>query len=83
MRGRVIGSRDQSPEGMHFILFTAQTHMSGVDFNGTAIRTGSPDTVIALVQSDGNHLLLDSPAAVNNIANMGGTPLVVTRNNCG
>jgi K+-transporting ATPase ATPase B chain len=65
---------------MHFIPFSAQTRMSGVDFDGTSIRKGAPDTMIALIQSNGNHLPFDLKPAVDNIARMGGTPLVVTRN---
>ncbi len=81
LRGRVMGSSDEAPEGMHFIPFTAQTRMSGVDFDGTSIRKGAPDTMIALIQSDGNHLPTDLKPAVESIARMGGTPLVVVRNN--
>ena len=32
---------------MHFIPFTAQTRMRGVDFDGITIRKGAPDTMIA------------------------------------
>jgi K+-transporting ATPase ATPase B chain len=66
---------------MHFVPFTAQTRMSGVDFDGTCIRKGAPDTIMALVQSNGNHLSTDLKPTVENIAHMGGTPLVVARNN--
>jgi K+-transporting ATPase ATPase B chain len=66
---------------MHFIPFTAQTRMSGVDFDGTSIRKGAPDTIISMVQSNGNHMPADLKPAVDNIARMGGTPLVVACNN--
>ncbi|HMB23748.1 MAG TPA: potassium-transporting ATPase subunit KdpB, partial [Anaerolineales bacterium] len=56
LRARTMGSSDEAPEGMHFVPFTAQTRMSGVDFDGTSIRKGAPDTMIAMVQSNGNHL---------------------------
>src|SRR5574341_2678910 len=81
LRGRVMGSSDEAPEGMHFIPFSAQTRMSGVDFDGTSIRKGAPDTMIALVQSNGNHMPTDLRPTVDNIARTGGTPLVVARNN--
>src|SRR5574341_108701 len=81
LRGRVMGSSDEAPEGMHFIPFSAQTRMSGVDFDGTSIRKGAPDTMIALVQSNGIHLPTDLRPTVDNIARTGGTPLVVARNN--
>ena len=75
-----MGSSDDAPEGMHFVPFTAQTRMSGVDFDGTSIRKGAPDTIIALVQSSGNIIPSDLQVAVDKIARAGGTPLVVARN---
>ena len=66
---------------MHFIPFTAQTRMSGVDFDGTSIRKGAPDTMMALVQSNGHSLPSDLKTNVEAIARNGGTPLVVSRNN--
>jgi K+-transporting ATPase ATPase B chain len=81
LRGRVMGATDDSPEGMHFVPFTAQTRMSGVDFDGTSIRKGAPDTMIAMVQSNGNHMPTDLKPTLDNIARMGGTPLVVAQNN--
>jgi len=80
LRGRTMGASDEAPEGMHFIPFTAQTRMSGVDFDGTSIRKGAPDTMMALAQSNGNQLPSDLKPAVDNIARMGGTPLIVTKN---
>ncbi len=81
LRARTMGSSDEAPAGMHFVPFTAQTRMSGVDFDGTSIRKGAPDTMITLVQSNGNHLPIDLKAGVDRIARTGGTPLVVARNN--
>jgi len=80
LRGRVMGSSEQAPHGMRFIPFTAQTRMSGVDFDGVSIRKGAPDTVMALVRSQGNHLPESLQVAVDTIARAGGTPLVVARN---
>jgi K+-transporting ATPase ATPase B chain len=51
-----------------------------VDFDGTSIRKGAPDTIMALVQTDGNGLPSDLRPAVDRIARSGGTPLVVARN---
>jgi K+-transporting ATPase ATPase B chain len=81
LRGRTMGSSDAAPQGMHFIPFTAQTRMSGVDFDGTSIRKGAPDTMMALVQSNGHSLPSDLKTNVEAIARNGGTPLVVSRNN--
>jgi len=80
LRGRTMGSSNEAPEGMHFIPFTAQTRMSGVDFDGTSIRKGAPDTMMALIQSSNHVLPSDLQTTVDKIARAGGTPLVVTRN---
>ncbi len=81
LRGRAMGASDEAPEGMHFVPFTAQTRMSGVNFDGTSIRKGAPDTMIEMIQSNNSGVPSDLKPAVDNIARMGGTPLVVTRNN--
>jgi K+-transporting ATPase ATPase B chain len=81
LRGRTMGSSEAAPQGMHFIPFTAQTRMSGVDFDGTSIRKGAPDTMMTLVQSNGYTLPADLKTHVEAIARNGGTPLVVSRNN--
>jgi K+-transporting ATPase ATPase B chain len=80
LRGRTMGSSEEAPEGMHFVPFTAQTRMSGVDFDGTAIRKGAPDSIMALVESSGHTVPSDLKASVDKIARAGGTPLVVARN---
>jgi K+-transporting ATPase ATPase B chain len=80
LRGRTIGSSEESPLGMHFIPFSAQTRISGVDFDGTSIRKGAPDSMYNLLQENGNSIPEDLKATVERIARGGGTPLVVTRN---
>jgi K+-transporting ATPase ATPase B chain len=81
LRGQTMGTSEKAPHGMHFIPFTAQTRMSGVNFNGTEIRKGAPDTMTAMIQANGNHIASDLKPTVDSIARAGGTPLVVTRNN--
>jgi K+-transporting ATPase ATPase B chain len=81
LRGRTMGSSQEAPLGMHFIPFTAQTRMSGVDFDGVSIRKGAPDSMIALLQENGKPVPEDLKSAVERIARAGGTPLVVVRNN--
>lgn len=76
-----FGLRGQTMEKMHFVPFTAQTRMSGVNFNGTSIRKGAPDTMIELIQSNGGAVASDLKPTVDSIARTGGTPLVVTRDN--
>lgn len=81
LRGQTIGASQKAPGGMHFIPFTAQTRISGVDFNGSQIRKGAPDTIISLIKANGYDIPDDLYQAVDGIANSGGTPLVVTKNN--
>ena len=81
LRGRTLGTSEQIPTGMHFVPFSAQTRMSGVDFDGTTIRKGAPDAIMALIKSNGGGLPVDLKPAIESIARAGGTPLVVARNN--
>jgi potassium-transporting ATPase ATP-binding subunit len=80
LRGQPMGASEKAPHGMHFIPFTAQTRMSGVDFNGTSIRKGASDAMTSLILSNGNAIASDLKPSVDSIARTGGTPLVVTRN---
>jgi K+-transporting ATPase ATPase B chain len=75
-----MGPSEAAPQGMRFIPFSAQTRMSGVDFDGTSIRKGAPDTMMALVRSNGHPVPSDLQTNVDTIARSGGTPLVVARN---
>jgi K+-transporting ATPase ATPase B chain len=81
LRGQTMGVSEKAPHGMHFIPFSAQTRMSGVNYNGTEIRKGAPDTMIEMIRSNGNGIASDLKPTVDSIARAGGTPLVVTRNN--
>src|SRR5512140_685907 len=81
LRGRTMGTSAEAPQGMHFIPFSAQTRISGVDFDGRSIRKGAPDTITALLQADGSRIPADLKATVDRIARAGGTPLVVSQNN--
>ena len=60
--------------GAQFIPFTAQTRMSGVDFEGKQIRKGSAN---AVRQFTGGTLPAEVEKTVENISLSGGTPLVV------
>jgi potassium-transporting ATPase ATP-binding subunit len=80
LRGQTMGPSEAAPQGMHFVPFSAQTRMSGVDFDGTSIRKGAPDTIMTLVRSNGNPVPSDLQSSVDTIARSGGTPLVVARN---
>ena len=61
-----------------FIPFTAQTRMSGVNFDGRQIRKGAADAIEDLCARSGRRI--SRPRArtiVEQIAKQGGTPLVV------
>jgi potassium-transporting ATPase ATP-binding subunit len=72
-----IRQRDVQALGAHFVPFTAQTRMSGVDLNGRRIRKGAADAVETFVQELGGAFPTDVRTKVETIAKTGGTPLVV------
>jgi K+-transporting ATPase ATPase B chain len=80
LRGHTVGASEEAPEGARFIPFTAQTRMSGVDVDGTSIRKGAPDTMLAMLRQGGRVIPVDLNSTVEAIAHSGGTPLVVSRN---
>src|SRR5712672_1324316 len=45
-----IRGRDMAPLNARFIAFSAQTRISGIDFEGTSIRKGAVDAVLAHVE---------------------------------
>ncbi|MBK7874909.1 MAG: potassium-transporting ATPase subunit KdpB [Planctomycetes bacterium] len=63
--------------GATFIPFSAQTRMSGVDFDGREIRKGAADAIADYVSWHDGAFPADVRAAVERIARGGGTPLVV------
>jgi K+-transporting ATPase ATPase B chain len=58
----------------HFVPFTAQTRMSGVDIDGRQVRKGASD---AIRQWMGGSFSKEVQAQVDRISRAGGTPLVV------
>jgi len=65
LRGRAVSPSQEMPDGMRFIPFTAQTRMSGVDFDGTHIRKGAPDTMLEFLQAGGGSVPADLQAVVD------------------
>jgi K+-transporting ATPase ATPase B chain len=59
------------------VPFTAQTRMSGVDFDGHSIRKGATDSVRRWVSEQGGDVPAELETIVDGIATQGGTPLVV------
>ena len=46
-----IRGRDMAPLGAKFIPFTAQTRLSGIDADGSSIRKGAVDAILAYAQA--------------------------------
>jgi K+-transporting ATPase ATPase B chain len=64
----------------HFIPFSAQTRMSGVDGEGVSIRKGAVDAIIDYLKQQGKSAPPELEVISDQIANTGGTPLGVVRN---
>ncbi len=75
-----IRGRDMAGLSPHFIPFSAQTRISGIDGEGVAIRKGAVDAVLAYVQLASSPTARDLNAIADRIANSGGTPLAVAKN---
>ncbi len=71
-RGREVAEHEA-----HFIPFTAQTRMSGVDLDGRRIRKGATDSVVEFVQEHGGRIPPELTETTQRISRSGGTPLVV------
>ena len=75
-----LRERDVHSLGATFIPFSAQTRVSGVDFDGRQIRKGASDAIEAFVGGHGGTPPAAVRASVEAIAREGGTPLVVAEN---
>jgi K+-transporting ATPase ATPase B chain len=73
----VRGSDIRAPEGSTFIPFSVETRMSGISWDGRDIRKGTGDAVTSFVTSHGGCIPGEVGEAVNSIARVGGTPLIV------
>jgi K+-transporting ATPase ATPase B chain len=88
-----IRARDMASLQATFVPFAAQTRMSGVDLDGSRIRKGAVEAVLAYVNGgalpvSGNAAIVASPRSdtvrelqtiAEEIAKAGGTPLAVAR----
>ncbi len=75
LRGRDLGNIHAE-----FVPFTAQTRMSGVNMPGARIRKGSVDAISRFLEEQGSSLPKKVRDSVEEIARLGGTPLVVAEN---
>jgi potassium-transporting ATPase ATP-binding subunit len=84
LRGREMAGRDA-----RFVAFSAQTRMSGIDFDGHMIRKGAVDAVIEHVRNAEVDAQFDAKStqaalrelkeSADRISRAGGTPLAVAR----
>ena len=72
-----LRGRELAPHEATFVPFTAQTRMSGVDFDTREIRKGAADAIQKYLGAGNNHLNGDLNNIVERISREGGTPLVV------
>ncbi|PWL59413.1 MAG: K(+)-transporting ATPase subunit B [Oscillospiraceae bacterium] len=75
-----LRGRELSDQHLTFVPFTAQTRMSGVDYDGGEIRKGAADAVRAYVEGAGWVYSEECRNLVDQVARQGGTPLVVAKN---
>jgi len=72
-----LRERDLQALDAHFVPFTAQTRMSGVNLGDRQIRKGAASAIEDYVQSQGGKFPDDLRRTVDQISMAGGTPLVV------
>ncbi len=75
LRERELGEQHE------FVAFTATTRMSGLNVNGTMIRKGAADAVKAFIAEQGGSAPDELDRIVQEVAEQGGTPLVVAKDN--
>ncbi len=76
-----LRGRDLAAHEAHFVPFTAQTRMSGVNLDAREIRKGAADAISKYISAaNGTGLSKEVQATVEQIARSGGTPLVVSEN---
>jgi K+-transporting ATPase ATPase B chain len=74
-----LREHDLAAVDAHFVPFTAQTRMSGVDYNGTRLRKGAGDAILRWVDGEGGQAPPELRSTMDRIAREGGTPLAVAR----
>jgi len=78
-----IRGREVAEHEAHFIPFTAQTRMSGVDIDGRQVRKGATESVVEFVRENGGTVPTELMDIADRISRSGGTPLVVAdRDRC-
>ena len=76
-----IRERELRSHEAHFVPFSAETRMSGVDVNGNQYRKGAGDAIIRFVEEQGGRPPAELQENLDQIGREGGTPLAVCRDN--
>jgi K+-transporting ATPase ATPase B chain len=76
-----IRERQLESHQAHFVPFSAETRMSGVDVNGNQYRKGAGDAIIRYVEEQGGRPPAELQEQLDLIGRDGGTPLAVCRDN--
>ena len=76
-----IRERQLESHEAHFVPFSAETRMSGVDVNGNQYRKGAGDAIVHFVEQQGGRPPADLQEQLDLIGRDGGTPLAVCRDN--
>src|SRR4051794_22397136 len=74
-----FGLRERELGAHAFVPFTAQTRMSGIDYDGTRLRKGAGESIVRWIEDDGGHAPAALAPVLDRIAREGGTPLAVAR----
>jgi K+-transporting ATPase ATPase B chain len=76
-----IREHDLMSTDAHFVPFTAQTRMSGVDWYGSQLRKGAGDAIVKFIENEGGQAPPELQGQLDRIGREGGTPLAVARDN--
>ena len=79
-KGFGIREHDFAGHEPTFVPFSAETRMSGVDYNGIRLRKGAGDAIEAWVAAEGGRAPAELQRELDRIGREGGTPLAVARN---
>ncbi|MCW3032401.1 MAG: potassium-transporting ATPase ATP-binding subunit [Solirubrobacteraceae bacterium] len=74
-----IREHDMASIQAEFVPFTAQTRMSGVDYDGHQLRKGAGDSIVDMVIREGGAAPPELQQQLDRIGREGGTPLAVSR----
>jgi K+-transporting ATPase ATPase B chain len=74
-----IREHDFDGEEPNFVPFSAETRMSGVDFDGVRLRKGAGDAIADWIVAEGGHAPPELRSELDRIGREGGTPLAVAR----